>query len=152
MHYFLLQTLSSTILFSNFQILSELHSFNLKLYSKQYNKVFVLHLIVAPQLSSGWRHNYSTKTRQAGRTDEQSMYSLLSMVSFSQCLRTNIFNFSLSFSFYNKSFLWLTERDCLKTFTLTKVIHILLLFKLSNDWHQNNTIHFNLSTMKKRLI
>jgi len=26
-----------------------------------YNTEFVLHLIVAPQLSSGWQHNYSTK-------------------------------------------------------------------------------------------
>jgi hypothetical protein len=51
---------------------------NIKLCSKQYNKKFVLHLIVAPQL--GWRHNYSTKTRQAGRANEQSMYSLMSMV------------------------------------------------------------------------
>jgi len=58
---------------------SELHSLNLKLCSKQYNKIFVLHLIVAPQLSSGWQHNYSTKTRQAGHANEQSMYSLMSM-------------------------------------------------------------------------
>jgi hypothetical protein len=34
---------------------------------------------VAPKLSSGWQHNYSTKTRQAGRANEQSMYSLMSM-------------------------------------------------------------------------
>ncbi len=60
-------------------MLSELHSFNWKLCSKQYNKKFVLHLIVAPQLCSGWRHNYSTKTRQAGRANEQSFYSLMSM-------------------------------------------------------------------------
>jgi hypothetical protein len=60
-------------------MLSELHSFKFKLYSKQYNKIFVLHLIVAPQQSSGWRLNYSTKTRQAGHTDEQSMYSIMSM-------------------------------------------------------------------------
>jgi len=60
-------------------VLSELHSLNLKLCSKQYNKKFVLHLIVAPQLSSGWQHNYSTKTRLAGRANEQSMYSLMSM-------------------------------------------------------------------------
>jgi len=32
-----------------------------------------LHLIVVPQLSSGWQHNYSTKTRQAGHANEQSM-------------------------------------------------------------------------------
>jgi hypothetical protein len=38
-----------------------------KLCSKQYNKNFVLHLIVAPQLGGGQQHNYSTKTRQAGR-------------------------------------------------------------------------------------
>jgi hypothetical protein len=35
---------------------------------------------VAPQLSSGWEHNYSTKTRQVGRANEQPMYSLMSMV------------------------------------------------------------------------
>jgi hypothetical protein len=58
-------------------MLSKLHSLNLKLCSKQYNKKFVLHLIVAPQLSSGWRHNYSTKTRQAGQDNEQSVYFLL---------------------------------------------------------------------------
>jgi hypothetical protein len=61
-------------------MLSELHSLNLKLCSKQYNKKFVLHLIVAPQLCSGWQHNYSTKTRQAGWANEQSMYSLMSMI------------------------------------------------------------------------
>jgi hypothetical protein len=60
-------------------MLSELHSLNLKLCSKQYNKKFVLHLIVGPQLCSGWRHNYSTKTREAGRANEQSMYYLMSM-------------------------------------------------------------------------
>jgi hypothetical protein len=46
-------------------MLSELHSLNIKLCSEHYNKIFVLHLIVAPQLSSGWGHNHSTKTRQA---------------------------------------------------------------------------------------
>jgi hypothetical protein len=60
-------------------MLSELHNLNLKLCNKQYNKKFVLHLIVAPQLSSGWGHYYSTKTRLADRTSEQSMYSLMSM-------------------------------------------------------------------------
>ena len=33
-----------------------------------------------PQLGGGRRHNYSTKTRQAGCANEQSMYSLMSMV------------------------------------------------------------------------
>jgi hypothetical protein len=33
-----------------------------------------------PTDSSGWRHNYSTKTRQVGQANEQSMYSLMSMV------------------------------------------------------------------------
>jgi len=41
-----------------------------------------MHLIVVPQLSSGQQHSYSTKTRQAGRANEQSyvfsyVYSLL---------------------------------------------------------------------------
>ncbi len=60
-------------------MLSELHSLNLKLCSKQYDKKFVLHLTVAPQLSSGRQHNYSTKTRLAARANEQSMYSLVFM-------------------------------------------------------------------------
>jgi hypothetical protein len=34
---------------------------------------------VAPHLSSCWQHNYSTKTSPAGCTNEQSMYSLMSM-------------------------------------------------------------------------
>ncbi len=38
-----------------------------------------MHLIVAQQLGGGKRHNYPTKTRQVGRTKEQSMYSLMSM-------------------------------------------------------------------------
>jgi hypothetical protein len=38
-----------------------------------------LHLIVAPQLSVGWQHNYSTKARQADHVYEQSVYSLMSM-------------------------------------------------------------------------
>ncbi len=42
----------------------------------------VLHLIMAPQLSSGWQHNYSTKTRQVGQANEQPMYSLMSMLLF----------------------------------------------------------------------
>jgi hypothetical protein len=58
-------------------MLSELHSLNLKLCSKQYNKKIVLHLIVAPQLGHGRQHNYLTKTRQAGCANEQSMYSLI---------------------------------------------------------------------------
>jgi hypothetical protein len=44
---------------------------NLKLCSKQYNKILVLHLIVEPQLRVAG-DNYSTKTRQAGSTNEQS--------------------------------------------------------------------------------
>jgi hypothetical protein len=64
MHKFWLETL-----------LPELYSFNLKLN----NKIDILHLIVVPQLSGGWQHNYSTKTRQAGHTNEQLMYYLISM-------------------------------------------------------------------------
>jgi len=32
---------------------------------------------VVPHLSDGWQHNYSTKTKEAGRANEQSMYILL---------------------------------------------------------------------------
>jgi hypothetical protein len=73
-------------------MLSKLHSTNLKLGSKQYNIILLLHLIVAPQLSSGWRHNYSTKTRQAGSAVEQSMYSLMSMM---QAIRNYFIYFNI---------------------------------------------------------
>jgi hypothetical protein len=54
--------------------------FGMRLFCKQYNYFFLLHLIVVPQLSSGWQHYYSTKTRLAGQANEQSMYSLMSML------------------------------------------------------------------------
>ncbi len=43
-------------------------------------KTDLMHQIVAPQLSGGGQHNYSTKTRQAGHAYEQYMYSWLSMI------------------------------------------------------------------------
>ncbi len=67
-------------------MLSELHSLNLKLCS---NKKIVLHLIVAPQLSSGWWHNYSTKTRQVGWANEQSIYFLMSIVATHDAIEVN---------------------------------------------------------------
>jgi hypothetical protein len=42
-------------------MLSELHNLDLKLYSKKYNKIDLLPLIIVPQLSGGWQLNYSTK-------------------------------------------------------------------------------------------
>jgi len=62
-------------------MLSELHSLNLKLCSKQYNKIVLLHLIGVPQLSGGGggQHNYLTKTRLAVWANEQSIYSMMSM-------------------------------------------------------------------------
>ena len=65
--------------FSKFQMLPELHNLSSKLCSKRYNKHFVLHLIVVPQLGGSRQHNYSTRTRQAGRANEKSVYSLMSM-------------------------------------------------------------------------
>ncbi len=60
-------------------MLSGLRSLNLKLCNKLNNKIFLLQLIMAPQLIGGWQCNYPNKTRQAGRTNEQSIYSLMSM-------------------------------------------------------------------------
>jgi hypothetical protein len=60
-------------------MLSELHNLNFKICTKQYNKIDVLHLIEVPQLGGGWQHNFSTKTRHAGRAIEHLMYSLMSM-------------------------------------------------------------------------
>jgi hypothetical protein len=59
-------------------MLFELHNINLKLCNKQYNKIDPLHLIVVPQLSGGWQHNYSTQKRQAVCANEQFIYSLMS--------------------------------------------------------------------------
>jgi len=58
-------------------MLLKLHSLNLKLCSKQYKNI-----CFAPDCgaTAGWQHNYSTKTRQAGWANEQSMYSLMSMI------------------------------------------------------------------------
>jgi hypothetical protein len=35
---------------------------------------------VVSQLSSGWKHNYLTKTSQTGCANEKSIYSLMSML------------------------------------------------------------------------
>jgi hypothetical protein len=35
---------------------------------------------VIPKLIGGWQHNYTTKTRQVGLANEQSIFSPLSMV------------------------------------------------------------------------
>jgi hypothetical protein len=51
-----------------------LYKFDLELCFQEYNKIDLLCQIVASQLSGGWRHNYSTKTRQAGHANEQSIY------------------------------------------------------------------------------
>ncbi len=40
----------------------------------------LLHQIVLPKLRGGWRHDYTTKTRLAGHAEEQSFYSLMSMI------------------------------------------------------------------------
>jgi hypothetical protein len=60
-------------------MLSENHNLNLKLCTKQYNKIDILHPIVVPQLSGSRQHNYPTKTRELGCANEQSTYSLMSM-------------------------------------------------------------------------
>ncbi len=59
---------------------SELSNLNLKLGSNQNNKIDFMHLIVAPQLSGDWQHNYSTKASQAGSTNDQSIYSFMHLV------------------------------------------------------------------------
>jgi hypothetical protein len=51
-------------IFYDYFLIFRYHTLNLKLCSKQYNKIDILYQIVAPQLSGGWGHNYSTKLRQ----------------------------------------------------------------------------------------
>jgi hypothetical protein len=68
---FWLLTLSS--IFVHFYILFELHNFNIKLCSGQYNKIDLLHLIVTPLLGGGWQYTFSTKTRQTSCANEQSI-------------------------------------------------------------------------------
>jgi hypothetical protein len=52
---------------------------------------------VAPQLSGGWQHNYSTKTMKAGCANGQSMYSLMSM-DLTKALGDCLFHFFVYFS------------------------------------------------------
>ncbi len=52
-------------------MLFEQHKLDLKLFSKKCYKINLLQQIVVQQPSGGWQHNYSTKTRQAGRANEQ---------------------------------------------------------------------------------
>jgi hypothetical protein len=74
----------SNCFFLDILIIFECHNFN---------KIDLLQLIVAPHLSGGWQHNYSTKTRQAGRANEQPIYSLMSML-----MTQTILTFRVAFS------------------------------------------------------
>jgi hypothetical protein len=69
----------SSTFFSNVFILTELHTLDLILCHKLDYKIDLLRWIVVPQLSGGRLHSHSTKTRQAGRDNEQSIYSYLYM-------------------------------------------------------------------------
>jgi hypothetical protein len=60
-----------------FTIFSALHDFSLKSCSKLHNKIDLLHLIVALQLSGGWQLNYSTKTRQVHHANKHPIYHLM---------------------------------------------------------------------------
>jgi len=73
---------SNIILYTFFFIflsLFKLQNFNLKSCSKQNYQIDLLPLIVVPQLSNGWWHDYSTKTRPVGHANEQSIYCLMSI-------------------------------------------------------------------------
>jgi hypothetical protein len=63
-----------SVTFFNILIVSELHNLNMKLGNEQYNKIDLLHPLVGPQLSGGWQHKCSTKTRQVSLAHEQSIY------------------------------------------------------------------------------
>jgi hypothetical protein len=71
---------SNPIFYNFFHSFRCCFDFKLKLCHKKYNKIDLLHLIVAPQLSSGRWHNHSTKTRQVGHVNEHSIYSLMAIV------------------------------------------------------------------------
>jgi hypothetical protein len=69
-----------------------------KFCSKQNNKIDLLYLIVAPLLIGGWQHNYSTKTRQAGRANEQSILLIID-IHFFETFSTPLLLKCLRFSF-----------------------------------------------------
>ncbi len=59
-----------------YQVLFELHNYSLKLCSKQHNKIDLLHLILAPQLSGA--HNITTQLKQVKQVGPMSsLYILL---------------------------------------------------------------------------
>jgi hypothetical protein len=60
-------------------VLFELRNFDFNLCSKQYNKINLLKLIVAPHLTGGWQHYHSAKKSRSGHAKEQPIYYLISM-------------------------------------------------------------------------
>jgi hypothetical protein len=97
MYDFWLLTLFSTF----FNFLDALWASKFEFKYKQCTKKIVLHLIVVPQLSSGWQHKYSTKTRQASHANEH--YSLMSMVTPSYLMNVKFQLLTLfSLLFYKK--------------------------------------------------
>ncbi len=59
---------------------------------------------MAPELSGGCQQNYSMKTRQAGRANEQSKYSLMSMVP-ATCALVEVAFFTNKYTLCNLFFL-----------------------------------------------
>ncbi len=82
-----------------------LRNLNLKFCREQNNKNDLLHLIVIPQLSDGWEHNYSTKTSQVGLANEQYMFSLKSML-WANVVRCLIIVTKVLAPFFDKMFLF----------------------------------------------
>ncbi len=109
-------------------MLSKPHTLNLKLHSKQYNEIVLLHLIVAPQLGGSWRHNYSTKTRQAGHSNEQAMYSLMSISSLANFISIVFALYFLIHSFNNILSLLLCFLYAIFPFSYVSFCYFLFLF------------------------
>ncbi len=88
---------------------------------QQYNKIVLLHLIVAPQLRSGWWQNYSTKTRLA-TVPMSSLCILLCLyvrLNNLACFKTTLSNTNpwrrdVNLSIFSKSRFWIfveTKQD-----------------------------------------
>jgi hypothetical protein len=104
-------------------MLSEFRSLNLKLCSKQYNKNFLLHLIVAPQLS-----NITTQPKQSWSAAPMS----------SLCIMKSVYNRSFCFDEQNVFF-----EHCKKVETISNLNDCIIFLNLICGLYYKNIMIVN---------
>ncbi len=120
----------------------------LKLCNKQYYKIDLKHKIAAPQLSGGWQHDYSAKTRQAFHANEQSIHYLSLVVPIKSLLATRKSAFAFSHTscllslFYFRPF-YTTIANSISS----KVLKTFCLFEITFLYVHSRAFYINLFTI-----